>query len=148
MVHHQHICGRMMGSTHEIRQGEGGEQGDPLMPLLFSLEQHRALVVVQARLRKGNGCSPFWRPGRGCPQDFTGGIVEAREDSSPPREDEDVESERHHTCRSRRTHSISAGVVVWRGNHAPPTSAQGFKVLGVPIGHPDFVEEFLAKKTR
>ena len=50
------------------------------------------------------------RPGRGCPQDFAGGSVEAREDSSPPREDEDVESERHHTCRRRRTHSISAGV--------------------------------------
>ena len=42
-----------MGTTHEVRQGEGGEQGDPLMPLLFSLEQHRALVAVQARLREG-----------------------------------------------------------------------------------------------
>ena len=26
-----------MGDTHEIVRGEGGEQGDPLMPLLFSL---------------------------------------------------------------------------------------------------------------
>ena len=25
------------GVTHDIPQGEGGEQGDPLMPLLFSL---------------------------------------------------------------------------------------------------------------
>ena len=24
------------GRTHEVHQGEGGEQGDPLMPLLFS----------------------------------------------------------------------------------------------------------------
>ena len=25
------------GTVHHVRQGEGGEQGDPLMPLLFSL---------------------------------------------------------------------------------------------------------------
>ena len=28
------------GVRHHIRQGEGGEQGDPLMPLLFSLGDH------------------------------------------------------------------------------------------------------------
>ena len=27
-----------MGTNHRILQGEGGEQGDPLMPLLFSLQ--------------------------------------------------------------------------------------------------------------
>ena len=27
------------GTVHHVRQGEGGEQGDPLMPLLFSLGQ-------------------------------------------------------------------------------------------------------------
>ena len=26
-----------------VEQGEGGEQGDPLMPLLYALAQHRAL---------------------------------------------------------------------------------------------------------
>ena len=30
------------GTVHRVRQGEGGEQGDALMPLLFSLGQHRA----------------------------------------------------------------------------------------------------------
>ena len=29
--------------VHSIPQAEGGEQGDPLMPLIFSLGQHRAL---------------------------------------------------------------------------------------------------------
>ena len=33
-----------------IAQGEGGEQGDPLMPLLFALGQHKSLVEAQARL--------------------------------------------------------------------------------------------------
>ena len=36
---------------HTIDQGEGGEQGDPLMPLLFALGQHGALEAVQRTLR-------------------------------------------------------------------------------------------------
>ena len=38
------------GNTHDIFQGEGGEQGDPLMPTLYSLGQHRALEAVAHRL--------------------------------------------------------------------------------------------------
>ena len=38
------------GVTHEIVQGEGGEQGDPLMPALYALGQHKALVAVSERL--------------------------------------------------------------------------------------------------
>ena len=38
------------GVTHEIRQGEGGERGDPFMPLLFALGQHQALRSVQSQL--------------------------------------------------------------------------------------------------
>ena len=32
-----------LGETQQIPQGEGGEQGDPLMPMLFSFGQHPAL---------------------------------------------------------------------------------------------------------
>ena len=39
------------GKTHMIPQGEGGEQGDPLTPFLFSLGMHPALVAAQRRLR-------------------------------------------------------------------------------------------------
>ena len=39
------------GVVHEIQQGEGGEQGDPLMPALFALGQHRALIAIQESLR-------------------------------------------------------------------------------------------------
>ena len=38
------------GVCHEIHQHEGGEQGDPLMPLLFSLAVHNALRVVKQSL--------------------------------------------------------------------------------------------------
>ena len=40
-----------MGNTQEIPQGEGGEQGDPLMPMLFSLGEHPALGAIQRRLQ-------------------------------------------------------------------------------------------------
>ena len=34
------------GTVHHTVQGEGGEQRDPLMPLLFALGQHGALQTV------------------------------------------------------------------------------------------------------
>ena len=47
-----------VGDTHEIRQREGGEQGDALMPLLFSLGQH-ALIVVARNLEEGERLFAF-----------------------------------------------------------------------------------------
>ena len=41
------------GKRHTIEQHEGGEQGDPLMPLLFSLAIHNALKDVQGHLENG-----------------------------------------------------------------------------------------------
>ena len=38
---------------HDICQGEGGEQGDPLMPALFCLAMHGPLCDSAARLRDG-----------------------------------------------------------------------------------------------
>ena len=38
-------------------QHKGGEQGDPFMPLLFSLAIHNALVEVLRQLWEGNSCS-------------------------------------------------------------------------------------------
>ena len=39
------------GVTHIILQDEGGEQGDPLMPMLYSLGQHRALEAIHSNFR-------------------------------------------------------------------------------------------------
>jgi len=41
------------GVAHEVRQGEGVEQGDALAPALFSLALHRALRVAEERLEHG-----------------------------------------------------------------------------------------------
>ena len=38
------------GAVHDVQQGEGGEQGDASMPVLFALGQHNALVTLQLRL--------------------------------------------------------------------------------------------------
>ena len=41
------------GAAHEIAQGEGGEQGDPLMPSLYTLGQHPELLQAHAALTPG-----------------------------------------------------------------------------------------------
>ena len=41
------------GHRHDIEQHEGGEQGDPLMPLLFSLAIDNALAAVKEELEAG-----------------------------------------------------------------------------------------------
>ena len=40
---------------HRIVQGEGGEQGDALMPMLYSLGQHEGLVAARAQLPPPDG---------------------------------------------------------------------------------------------
>ena len=47
------------GTTHRVPQGEGGEQGDPLMPLLFALAIHDALADVAELLRPGEDVCAF-----------------------------------------------------------------------------------------
>ena len=39
------------GDANLVTQGEGGEQGDPLMPALYSLGQHDALDAVKRQLQ-------------------------------------------------------------------------------------------------
>ena len=47
------------GATHEILQGEGGEQGCPLMPALFALAQHDALAAADRDLQSGERLLSF-----------------------------------------------------------------------------------------
>ena len=48
-----------LGAVHHVVQGEGWEQGDPLMPLLLCLGQHAALVAVAERLEVGERLVAF-----------------------------------------------------------------------------------------
>jgi len=47
------------GVTHTILQGEGGEQGDPLMPALFALAQHGGLAAASRELQGGDRVLSF-----------------------------------------------------------------------------------------
>ena len=47
------------GEVHNIPQGEGGEQGDAMMPLLFSLGQHGALQDASRTLGHGEHLMAF-----------------------------------------------------------------------------------------
>ena len=47
------------GHVHDVQQSEGGEQGDPLMPSLFALGQHQALLETRARLHPSNALYAF-----------------------------------------------------------------------------------------
>ena len=46
-----HLWEDAEGTVHTINRGEGGEQGDALMSLLFSLGQHSGLGATHRRLR-------------------------------------------------------------------------------------------------
>ena len=48
-----------LGAAHDIVQGEGGEQGDPLMPALFSLAIQPALHETEGLLQDGEGIFAF-----------------------------------------------------------------------------------------
>ena len=42
--------------------------------------------------------------------------------------------------------SVCPTAIVWRGDSELLTHQQGVKVLGTPLGHPDFVQRFLEGK--
>ena len=107
------------GVTHEIRQGKGGEQGDPLMPLLFALGQHQALrsspiptlggrtppLFPRRYLRRvsaGTHLRAVW--------DFGEGVLGPQSHPYQWRQDLDLESRRGHPSWSRRlTRDCSSG---------------------------------------
>ena len=91
------------GTVHHIVQGEGGEQGDPLMPLLFRLgaawsvagspthpRTHRAIAGISGRCvhcdHNGAGGAQFRHP--------SGAFAPPCEHPSAPREDQGVECQR------------------------------------------------------
>ena len=149
-----------MGETHEILQGEGGEQGDPLMPLLFSLGQHRALLAVNARLIEGESLFAFLDDLCVlCSPERVGEVHKVIQQELWSRDNIRV----HHgktkvwnragaeprgcaelTAAARM---VEESATVWVGDRSLPSAAQGMRAVGSPIGHPEFVRSFLEKKT-
>ena len=135
------------GQHHTVIQGEGGEQGDPLMPALFSLGQQPALRAVQAQLLPGETLYAYLddiyvvvQPHRVRPvYDLLAHHLETharirlnqgktrvwnRGGLQPPDTD-------------------TLGPETWVGNRNLPAEQQGLTVLGAPIGTEDYVQTFL-----
>ena len=89
------------GVVREIQQGEGGEQGDPLMPPLFALGQHwwqfkrRCGPVRDSSLSMT--CTSFPSQNRHCRGVIGGQALEARQDLDQSGENSSLEQVRGDT---------------------------------------------------
>ena len=146
------FCGR----THTIVQGEGGEQGDAMMPLLFCLGQHSALAAVQAQMADGevllvfhDDVSTVTMPERvgevhtlleGALWTYAGIRVHQGKTQLWNRVGDNPRG-----WRAARAEDETA--VMWRGSEELPTHQRGIKVIGTPLRHSDFVQAHLGKLT-
>ena len=147
------------GTTHTIVQGEGGEQGDAMMPLLFALGQHPALEAVQRHLADGEFIFAYLDDIYFVTVPERTGIVynllqNALWHTAGIRIHQgktkvwNNAGEQPAACevldRMARTADPSVTTSVWRGSDVP-VSQQGMKVLGTPLGHPAFVRAHLER---
>ena len=143
------------GVVHNIHQAEGGEQGDALMPLLFALGQHAALVAVQSQLIAGEKLMAFLddiyvvtRPER------IGAVYVTLQNELLAHSGIRIHGGKTRVWNSggvrppacdaleRIARAADADENVWRGSQLP-FHQQGIKVLGTPLGHPEFVRAHL-----
>ena len=150
-----------MGTTQYIPQGEGGEQGDPLMPMLYALGQHGSLAATQERMIGNEKVFAYLDdvylasgPGR----------VEQVQSIVSEELHNRAHIEVHHgktqvwnrsgvlpsgiEALTRAARVVKPDAVVWKGDPNLPPTQQGLKVLGVPLGQPAYVREFLENKSR
>ena len=145
------------GAIHHIHQGEGGEQGDPLMPLLFSLGQHAALQAVRRRLQVGERLFAFLDDIYVTTVPERVGIVHNVLEQELYRHSRihihvgetqvwNAAGVRPPACDQleRLAQASDPEARVWKGSDIP-TAEQGVRILGTPVGHPDFVSTFLQK---
>ena len=139
------------GTVHRIPQGEGGELGDALMPLLFAVGQHSALEEASAQLLPGEHLFAFHddiymvtMPER------VGAVYAIVEEQLRTRARIRIHGgktkvwnrggERLAICDvlERIARVQNPQTVVWRGSDIP-SHQQGITVLGTPLGHVDFI---------
>ena len=136
------------GRCHVIPQGEGGEQGDALMPALFSLGLAAALQEAQRSLQPNELVIAYLDdlyivtlPERArAAYDTVTGIVATRCGIRP--------NLGKTVCWNHAGGACPPGIAelgseVWRG--AATLDARGIRLLGAPLGTPEFIRAFGAK---
>ena len=139
----QYIWHHQTGQPHIITQGEGGEQGDPLMPALFSLGQRAALQAIQHQLHLDE-------------------LVLAKLDDIyavvPPARIREVHDLMAHKLNTHTQIQLNSGKArvwnasgttprnlaplghdVWVGDQTLPCQQQGVTILGTPLGSETYV---------
>jgi len=136
------------GTTHHILQGDGGEQGDALMPALFSIALHPALLRMQARMPANVSiiaylddiyiiCDPedaedCLRIAGECLRDICHIDINAGKLAAW--------SKRVAECPAGLEGNDANGEPIWKGDLS--AERQGVKVLGAPVGSPEYVQRF------
>ena len=138
-----------VGTTHHIRQGEEGEQRDPLMPLLFALGQHTALSKASGRMREGERLMAFL-------DDLHVVSILAEELWQHAR----IRLNQGKTCAFNKrgeaptriealqavAERVDPDARVWRGDPHRWPSEREITILGTPVGTREFVLKHLESK--
>ena len=144
------------GRRHEVLQAEGGEQRDPLMPGLYALGQHAALLEMATRLSPGDKLYAF--------------LDDVYITTKPERALDGLRASQHclahanvqvHLGKTRAWNAageeppgLAAALPFdpanpsWVGSWALPAERQGLVVLGSPVGSRAFVEATLDQVRR
>ena len=148
----QYVWHDDQGRHHLISQAEGGEQGDPLMPALFSLGQSRAVQAIHSQLHPTEMLLAYL-------DDIYAVVAPDR-----VRTVYDVMANelRTHTRiqlnsgKARVRNAAGAtppglevlGPEVWVGNTTLPREQQGITILGAPLGTAEYVAQQLLHSTQ
>ena len=146
-----------MGTVHEVAQGEGGEQGDAIMPLLVALGQHPALEAPNRQLRPGELLFAYLDDTYVvCLPDRVGMIFTLLETALWEHVRIQVHAgktmvwnragTRPEACDflERRAQLVSEQQArVWRGGDDVLSVERGVKILGTPLGNPECVSHQL-----
>ena len=139
----------------------GGEQGDPLMPLLCALGLHISLTAVRERLLPSEKVFAFLddvyvicAPHR---------VLDVHRILEEELQNHAQISLHHGKTQvwnragvpprgmdilTRVAGKVNPEAIVWRGDASLPRGQQGVKILRVPVGQPEFVHSFLDEKRK
>ena len=143
---------------HRIQQGEGGEQGDPLMPALCALAQHPALAELQGQLLPGEAVFAFLddiyvvaEPERVRPllDALSAALWEHARDRLHAGKTRiwNAAGEEHPSIADlAAAGSAGSSDPAWVGDWSLPPDQQGLTVLGAPLGHDAYVHAQLRLK--